>query len=62
MNDHEHKIEQPKLDGLSDHELVENMSYAEREVVKADLLSRMSDYEKLVHLINEVNEVEGCDE
>lgn len=62
MNNHEYKNEQLKLDGMSDYDLVKNMSHEEREVVKDDLLSRMSDYEKLVHLINEVNEVEGYDE
>lgn len=50
---------QPTLKGMSDNEMIEGMSYREREVVKTHLLNRISDYEKLVHLINEVNEAEG---
>jgi len=53
------KYEQEALEGMELIDLVESMSYEERIAYKNKLLSEMSDREHLVHLINEVNEVEG---
>jgi len=53
------KYEQEALEGMELVDLVESMSYYERIAYKNKLLSEMSDRETLVHLINEVNEVEG---
>ena len=47
------------LPGLELHEIVEDMSPAERLEYKQKLLDEISDREKLVWLINEVNDVEG---
>ena len=41
------------------HEIVEQMSLAERLEYKQRLLDEINDREKLVWIINEVNDVEG---
>ena len=51
--------EQEPLPGLELRDLVEGMSYYEREAYKRKMLSEMSDRETLVHLINDVNAAEG---
>lgn len=53
--------QQEPLPGMELRDLVECMSYIEREAYKKKLLSEMSDREMLVHLINDVNEAEGID-
>lgn len=53
--------ERVALPGMELHEIVESMSPAERLEYKTKLLSEIDDREKLVWLINEVNEVEGID-
>lgn len=50
------------LPGLELHEIVETMSPAERLECKQRLLDEISDREKLVWIINEVNEVEGIED
>lgn len=50
---------QTTLEGMSDINMIERMGLDEREVIKAHLLNRISDYEKLIHLINDVTEAEG---
>ena len=47
------------LHELELHEIVEQMSPAERLEYKQRLLDEINDREKLVWLINEVNEMEG---
>lgn len=49
------------LPGLELHEIVENMPVAERLEYKQKLLDEISDREKLVWLINEVNDIEGVE-
>jgi len=51
--------EQEPLPGMELRDLVEGMSYYEREAYKRKMLSEMSDRETLVHLINDVNAAEG---
>lgn len=55
------QAEQEPLPNMELRDLVEGMSYIEREAYKRKLLSEMSDREMLVHLINDVNEAEGID-
>lgn len=55
------QAEQEPLPNMELRDLVEGMSYIEREAYKQKLLSEMSDREMLVHLINDVNEAEGYD-
>ena len=50
---------QEALPGLELHEIVEAMSPAERAEYKQKLLDEINDREKLVWLINEVEEVEN---
>ena len=50
------------LPGLELHEIVERMSVQERAEYKQRLLDDINDREKLVWLINEVNEVEGIED
>ena len=47
------------LPGLELNEIVEQMSPAERLEYKQRLLDEINDREKLVWLINEVNDIEG---
>ena len=47
------------LPSLELHEIVEQMSPAERLEYKQRLLDEINDREKLVWIINEVNDVEG---
>lgn len=54
-------IDQQPLPGMELRDLVEGMSYIEREAYKQKLLNDISDREILVHLINDVNEAEGID-
>lgn len=53
--------EQDALPGLELYEIVERMSVQERAEYKQRLLDEINDREKLVWLINEVNEVEGIE-
>lgn len=50
------------LPGLELHEIVEQMSPAERLEHKQRLLDEINDREKLVWIINEVNEIEGIED
>ena len=50
------------LPGLELYEIVEQMSPAERLEHKQRLLDEINDREKLVWIINEVNEVEGIED
>lgn len=50
------------LPGLELHEIVEQMSPAERLECKQRLLDEINDREKLVWIINEVNEIEGIED
>lgn len=47
------------LPGMGLHDIVEGMSPAERATYKQNLLDEINDREKLIWLINEVNEIEG---
>lgn len=49
------------LPGLELHEVIEAMSPEERLEEKQRLLDEISDREKLVWIINEVNDVEGIE-
>lgn len=53
------KKEQEALPGLELHEVIEAMSPVERAEYKQKLLDEINEREKLVWLINEVNDVEG---
>ena len=50
------------LPGLELHEIVETMSPAERLEYKQRLLDEINDREKLVWIINEVNDIEGIED
>ena len=50
------------LPGLELHEIVERMSPAERLEYKQKLLDEINDRDRLVWLINEVNDMEGIED
>lgn len=54
-----HQADQEPLPNMELINMIEAMSYIEREAYKRKMLSEMSDRETLVHLINDVNEAEG---
>lgn len=58
---YQEETERQALPGMELHEIIEGMSPAERLVYKQKLLDEINDREKLVWLINEVNEVEGVE-
>lgn len=53
---------QEELDGLDQTTVLEAFSYEERIQLKRYLLDRVSEAEKLVHLINDINAAEGRDD
>lgn len=55
------RTEEPALPDMELINIVEGMSPDERIQEKRRLLQEISDRESLVHLINEVNDVEGID-
>lgn len=52
---------EPALPDMELVNIVESMTADERIKYKRRLLSEISDRESLVHLINEVNDIEGVD-
>lgn len=48
------RVEQLPLDGLSDREILEGFSPIELQAYKDYLLGRYSDFERQIHLVNDV--------
>lgn len=59
--EYQESTERLPIPGLELNEIIEAMSPEERREEKQRLLDEINDREKLVWLINEVNEVEGYD-
>lgn len=53
---------QEELDGLDHDTVIGSLDFEERIQLKHHLLERMSEAERLVHLINDINEAEGMDD